>query len=170
MGKLGLILFLVLIMSVIEVSAESLRVGDTIEISDSIGIVIDETVNSVDHIKELYGLCALEDPEGNVVWSEDSVSVVKGVCNFYLDGSPSSCNYESYCDVSWTFDKEGLWKLKMGIGYIDKRWDYTTEEWIIDKGIISSESVDISGIGIPSPPETSQELLKKLFDMFLNSF
>jgi hypothetical protein len=167
------------------------QLGDVVKLKTSItgrgGPIIEET-----HIVELYGMCALKDPNGNVIHSEESVPFENFIKTEgeYCAGSYTSggvtvgtdcsayteytylCGIGWWTDVGkWKFDKEGIWEFALSVGYIDKKWDYDAKEWVIEEGISDSKTYDIRVSGeIPEPPETSQELLKKLFDMFLNSF
>lgn len=129
-------------------------------------------INEPTHVKELYGMCALKDPDENIVWSKGPDSDI-GWSKRCLSGEAHKdyCDKRDtasyYCEKFWTFNETGRWKYSVAIAYVDKTWDGT--QWNVEEGISASIMYNID-VGIPEPPETSLTFLENLFNLFINSF
>jgi hypothetical protein len=83
---------------------------------------IDETT----WVREIYGMCVLRSPKGEIKWSE----------------GPKLINSNVYiCEGSFNVDERGEWKLLLAIGYVNKTWN--GEKWIIEEGIDRTRVVPI---------------------------
>jgi hypothetical protein len=134
-------------------------------------------VNQETWVRELYGMCALKDPNGGIVLKIGPTSEKINPACLCVSSSISNsdfisdCWYTSthyVCSLTKKLDKPGTWKLGIAIGYVNKTWNGT--DWIIEEGIAANQTYEIVVSEIPMPPETSSEILQRLWNKFINLF
>jgi len=119
-------------------------------------------------------VCALKDPEGNVVLKvgptkKSLVGIYSCAAHHIENTITDGWNGARYtCSLTKKFDKSGTWKVGIAIGYVNKTWNGS--EWIIEEGIAVSQTYEIEVSEIPMPPETGPEILQSLWNKFINSF
>ena len=151
----------------------AIRIGETKNFCYFIGSPFSQ-VNQETWVRELYGMCALKDPEGNVVLKVGPTNqsyIGRAGCLYSSgdridDGWSDSTRY--MCSFTKKFDKSGIWKVGVAIGYVNKTWDGS--KWIIEEGIAVSQTYEIEVSKIPMPPETGPEILQSLWNKFINLF
>ena len=147
----------------------AIRIGETKSFHYSIHSPF-TTIDQETWVRELYGMCALKDPEGNVVLKVGPTSSSESGRPISNGGiSDGWIDKRSYtCSLTKKFDKSGTWKVGIAIGYVNKTWNGS--EWIIEEGIAVSQTYEIEVSEIPMPPETGPEILQSLWNKFINSF
>ena len=151
----------------------AIRIGETKNFCYSIHSPFSQ-VNQETWVRELYGMCALKDPEGNVVLKvgPTNQSYIGGAGCWFSSGDNIGDRWSNFtrymCSLTKKFDKSGTWKVGIAIGYVNKTWNGS--EWIIEEGIAVSQTYEIEVSEIPMPPETGPEILQSLWNKFINSF
>jgi len=158
---------------VLSVTGNALRIGETKSFCYGINSPY-ASVNQETWVRELYGMCALKDPNGEVVLKigPTSQEMISGCgCGITNSDYISDCWSTSTlyrCSLTKKFDKPGTWKLGIAIGYVNKTWNGT--DWVIEEGIAANQTYEIVVSEIPMPPETSSEIFQRLWNKFINSF